>query len=83
MKDNYFDDLTTEELENLFRNASNELTRRKKQEQKEDWEKVVTTLKAYIKKYGEIAIDGGGDDLVLDEETDFPEAGTIHPAAYY
>lgn len=83
MKDIYFSDLTMEELENLFRNASKELTRRKEQEQKEDWEKVVTTLKTYIKKYGKIEIDCEGDDLALDEETDFPEAGTIHPAFYY
>lgn len=83
MKDIYFNDMTTEELETLSRNVSNELTRRKKQEQKEDWEKVVTALKVYIKKYGAIEIDCEGDDLVLDEETDFPEAGTIHPAFFY
>lgn len=83
MKDNYFYDLTMEELETLSRNVNNELSRRKKQEQKEDWEKVVTTLKTYIKKYGAIEIDCENDDLVLDEETDFPEAGTIHPAFYY
>lgn len=84
MKDIYFADLTMEELENLFRNASKELTRRKEQEQKEDWEKVVTTLKAYIKKYGDIEIDCEGDgDIVFDSETTFPEAGTIHPAFYY
>lgn len=84
MKDIYFADLTMEELENLCRNAGNELTRRKKQEQKEDWEKVVTALKAYIKKCEEIEIDYGGDEnIVFDSETTFPEAGTIHPAAYY
>lgn len=84
MKDICFYDLTMEELESLSRNVSNELTRRKEQEQKEDWEKVVTTLNAYIKKYGEIAIDCEGDgDIVFDSETTFPEAGTIHPAFYY
>lgn len=84
MKDICFYDLTMEELESLFQNASNELTRRKEQEQKEDWEKVVTNLKAYIKKYGEIEIDCEGDgDIVFDSETTFPEAGTIHPAFYY
>lgn len=84
MKDIYFSDLTMEELENLFQNASNELTRRKEQEQKEDWEKVVTALKAYIKKYGDIEIDCGSDgEIVFDSETTFPEVGTIHPAAYY
>lgn len=83
MKDICFYDLTMEELESLFQNASNELTRRKKQEQKEDWEKVVTNLKAYIKKYGKIEIDCGHDDLILDEEADFPKTGIIHPAFYY
>lgn len=82
MKDIYFSDLTMEELENLSRNASKELTRRKEQEQKEDWERVVTTLKAYIKKYGEIEIDCGYDDLILDEEADFPKTGIIHPSLY-
>ena len=84
MKDICFDDLTTEELENLSRNAGKELTKRKEQEQKEDWEKVVATLKAYIKKYEEIEIDYGGDGIIVfDSETTFPEAGTIHPACYY
>lgn len=84
MKDICFGNLTMEELENLCRDANNELTRRKKQEQKEDWEKVVTALKAYIKKYDEIEIDGGGDgDIVFDSDTTFPEVGTIHPAFYY
>lgn len=82
MKDIYFSDLTMQELENLFRNVSNELTRRKEQEQKNDWEKVVTTIKAYIKKYGNIVIDCGYDDFILDEEADFPENGIIHPALY-
>ena len=82
MKDNHFDDLTTEELENLFQNASNELTRRKEQEQKEDWEKVVTTLNAYIKKYEYIEIDGDGT-INLDSETTFPNVGSIHPALYF
>lgn len=82
MKDICFDGLTMEELENLSRNASKELARRKEQEQKEDWEKVVTTLKAYIKKYGEIEIDCGYDDLILDEEADFPKTGIIHPSLY-
>lgn len=82
MKDIYFADLTMEELETLFRNASNELTRRQEQEQKKDWEKVVTTLKTYIKKYGDIVIDCGCDDFILDEESDFPENGIIHPARY-
>lgn len=82
MKDNYFYDLTMEELESLSRNVSNELARRKKQEQKEDWEKVVTNLKAYIKKYEEIEIDCGYDDFFLDEGADFPETGIIHPAIY-
>lgn len=84
MKDICFDGLTTEELENLCRNADNELTRRKGQEQKEDWEKVVTALKAYIKKYGEIEMNCDGDgDFCLDSSTDFSEVGTIHPAFYY
>lgn len=84
MKDNYFYDLTMEELETLSRNANNELARRKEQEQKEDWEKVVTAIKAYIKKYGDIEIDCEGDgDFVLDSEITFPEVGTIHPAFYY
>lgn len=83
MKDIYFSDLTMEELETLCRNASNELTRRQEQEQKKDWEKVVTTLKTYIKKYGKIEIDCGHDDLILDEEADFPKTGIIHPAFYY
>ena len=82
MKDIYFSDLTMEELENLFRNASNELTRRKKQEQKEDWEKVVTALTAYIKKYEYIEIDGDGT-INLDSETTFPNVGSIHPALYF
>ena len=82
MKDICFDDLTTEELENLSRNANKELTKRKEQEQKEDWEKVVTNLKAYIKKYGKIEIDCGYDDLILDEEADFPKIGIIHPSLY-
>lgn len=82
MKDICFGNLTTEELETLSRNVSSELTRRKEQEQQEDWEKVVTTLNAYIKKYGKIAIDCGYDDLILDEEADFPKTGIIHPALY-
>lgn len=82
MKDIYFSDLTMEELENLFRNASNELTRRKEQEQKNDWDKVVTTIKDYIKKYEDIVIDCGCDNLILDEEADFPNIGIIHPALY-
>ena len=82
MKDIYFSDLTMEELENLFRNANNELTRRKKQEQKEDWEKVVTALTAYIKKYEYIEIDGDGT-INLDSETTFPNVGSIHPALYF
>ena len=82
MKDICFDGLTMEELENLSRNASKELARRKEQEQKEDWEKVVTTLKAYIKKYEEIEINCGYDDLILDEEADFPKTGIIHPSLY-
>ena len=82
MKDICFDDLTTEELENLFQNVSNELTRRKEQEQKNDWEKVVATLKAYIKKYEEIEIDCDRT-INLDEETTFPNVGSIHPALYF
>ena len=65
MKDIYFSDLTMEELETLCRDANNELIRRKKQEQKEDWEKVVTALKVYIKKYEEIEIDYGGDGIIV------------------
>lgn len=84
MKDIYFSDLTMEELESLCRNAGNELTRRKEQEQQEDWEKVVIALKAYIRKYDEIEIDCEGDgDIVFDSDTTFPEVGTIHPAFYY
>ena len=84
MKDICFGNLTTEELETLSRNVSNELTRRKKQEQKEDWEKVVIALKAYIRKYDEIEIDCEGDgDIVFDSDTTFPEVGPIHPAFYY
>lgn len=82
MKDIYFSDLTMEELETLCRDANNELIRRKKQEQKEDWEKVVTALKVYIKKYEEIEIDCGTDGFILDEEADFPEIGLIHLALY-
>lgn len=82
MKDIYFSDLTMEELETLFRNASNELTRRQEQEQKKDWEKVVTTLKTYIQKYGDIVLDCGCDEFFLDEAADFPENGIIHPARY-
>ena len=56
----------------------------KKQKQKEDWEEVVTAIKAYIKKYGEIEIDcEGHGDTVFDSDTTFPEAGTIRPAFYY
>ena len=80
MKDNHFEGLTTEELESLCRNAGNELTRRKEQEQQEDWEKVVTTLNAYIKKYKKIKIDCGYDDLILDEEAVFLKTGIIHTA---
>lgn len=82
MKDNHFEGLTTEELENLFQNAGNELTRRKEQEQKEDWEKVVTTLNAYIKKYEYIEIDCDGT-INLDSETTFPNVGSVHPALYF
>lgn len=82
MKDIYFSDLTTEELEALCRDANNELTKRKKQEQKEDWEKVVTTLKAYLKKYEYIEIDCD-DTINLDSETTFPNIGSIHPALYF
>ena len=82
MKDIYFSDLTMEELEMLCRDANNELTRRKKQEQKGEWEKVVTALKVYIKKYAEIEIDCGTDSFILDEEADFPETGTINLALY-
>lgn len=82
MKNICFDDLTTEELEALCRDAGKELTKRKEQEQKEDWEKVVATLKAYINKYGDIVIDCGCDNFFLDEEADFPENGIIHPARY-
>lgn len=84
MKDNYFSELTTEELENLCRNANRELTSRREQERKEDWKKVVDILQFYIKKYGEIIIDCEHDaDVALDSDTTFPEVGTIHPAFYY
>lgn len=82
MKDIYFGDLTMEELETLCRDANNELTRRKTQEQKEDWEKVVTALTAYIKKYEEIEIDCGSEGFILDGESDFPETGFINLALY-
>ena len=84
MKEIYFSDLSLEELESLYRNANNELVRRKEQEKKKDWDKVVAVLKDYIKKYGEIEMDCEGDgDFCLDSETDFSEIGSIRPAFYY
>lgn len=85
MKDIYFSDLTMEELETLFRNASNELTRRKKQKQKEDWDKVVATLKSYIKKYGDIEIstsEDPDDDILINEQIIYPEPGKMRPLCY-
>lgn len=82
MKETYFSDLSLEELENLCRNANNELVRRREQEREKDWNKVVTVLKDYIKKYGEIKMDCNGD-FCLDSETDFSEIGNLHPAFYY
>ena len=84
MKEIYFSDLTFEELESLCRNANNELVRRREHEREKDWDKVVTVLKGYIKKYGKIEMDCEGDgDFCLDSETDFSEIGSIHPAFYY
>lgn len=82
MNDNYFDDMTTEELEILCRNANKELASRREKKQKEDWEKVVAVLKDYIKQYGDIEIDGDGT-INLDSETTFPNVGSIHPALYF
>ena len=85
MKDIYFSDLTMEELETLCRDANNELTRRKKQEQKEDWDKVVATLKSYIKKYGDIEIstsEDPDDDILINEQIIYPEPGKMRPLCY-
>ena len=82
MNDIYFSDLSWEELETLCRNANNELVKRREQEREKDWDKVVTVLKDYIKKYDEIKMDCNGD-FCLDSETDFSEIGNIHPAFYY
>lgn len=82
MNETHFSDLSLEELENLCRNANNELVRRREQERKKDWDKVVTVLKDYIKKYGEIKMDCEGE-FCLDSETDFSEIGNIRPAFYY
>ena len=84
MKEIYFSDLSLEELESLCRNANDELLRRREHEKKKDWDKVVTVLKDYIKKYGEIEMDCEGDgDFCLDSEADFSEIGSIRPAFYY
>ena len=84
MNETYFFGLSLEELENLCRNANDELVRRREQEREKDWNKVVTVLKDYIKKYGEIDMncDGAGN-FCLDSETDFSEIGSIHPAFYH
>ena len=83
-EETYFSDLSLEELENLCHNANNELIKRREQEREKDWNKVVTVLKDYIKKYGEIEMDCEGDgDFCLDSETDFSKIGSIHPAFYY
>ena len=84
MKEIYFSDLGLEELENLCYNANIELMKRRAQERKKDWDKVVTVLKDYIKKHGEIEMNCGGDgDFCLNSDTDFSEIGKIHPAFYY
>lgn len=84
MNETYFSNLSLEELENLCRNANDELVRRREHEKKKDWNKVVTVLKDYIKKYGEIDMncDGAGN-FCLDSETDFSEIGSIHPMFDY
>lgn len=85
MKDICFGNLTMEELENLCRDANNELTRRKKQKQKEDWDKVVATLKSYIKKYGDIEIstsEDPDDDILINEQIIYPEPGKMRPLCY-
>lgn len=85
MKDIYFGNLTMEELETLCRDANNELTRRKKQKQKEDWDKVVATLKSYIKKYGDIEIstsEDPDDDILINEQIIYPEPGKMRPLCY-
>ena len=84
MKEIYFSDLSLEELENLYRNANNELIRRRAQEREKDWNKVVTVLKDYIKKYGAIEMNCDGDgDFCLNSDTDFSEIGNIHPIFEY
>ena len=84
MKEIYFSDFSLEELESLCRNANDELVRRREQEREKDWNKVVTVLKDYIKKYGEIEMNCDGDgDFCLNSDTDFSEIGSIHPIFDY
>ena len=82
MNDTYFFFFFLAEPETLCCNANNELVKRREQEREKDWDKVVTVLKDYIKKYDEIKMDCNGD-FCLDSETDFSEIGNIHPAFYY
>lgn len=83
-EETYFSDLSLEELENLCHKANNELIRRREQEREKDWNNVVTVLKDYIKKYGEIKMhcDGAGD-CYLDSAISFSEIGNIHHVVYY
>lgn len=67
-------------LSTIYERVSIELDNRRQQEKKEDWNKVVDTMKEFIAKYGEILIDpctGSRDDILLSGDFDDSINGII------
>lgn len=69
--------LADDELNSLINGLAEERARRYRENRERDWNKLIESVRAYIKKYTCIEIITGEDNFYIDDESLFDTIGQI------
>ena len=74
-----YDQMTTSEMEEIYRKLGEEIEKRRDAELREDWKKLVGQIRLFITHHGEISVINEIDEeTFVDLNSDFDIPGTIY-----
>ena len=74
-----YDQMTTSEMEEIYRKLGEEIEKRRDAELREDWKKLVGQIRLFITHHGKISmINEIDEETFVDLNSDFDIPGTIY-----
>lgn len=75
-----YDQMTLSEMEEIYSRLGKEIEKRRDAEEKEDWKKLVSQIRLFIKRHGGISVINGTDEEedCINCEAKFDDPGMIY-----